>query len=67
MCGIAGFLSNEVWKKNSDLSWIEQTIGPLSGMPVGSFEISTLRESVDHLIRAFRSIDGVFVSFFSSF
>ncbi len=53
MCGIAGFLSNEAWKRNSDLSWIEQTIGPLSGISAGSIEISTLRKSVDHMIRHF--------------
>ena len=53
MCGIAGFLSNEAWKRNSDLGWIEQTIGPLSGISAGSIEISTLRKSVDHMIRHF--------------
>lgn len=53
MCGIAGFLSNEVWKQDSDLSWIEEISTSLSRIPAGSSEIVKLRDPVDSLIKRF--------------
>ncbi|MHB8203603.1 MAG: SIS domain-containing protein, partial [Desulfomonilaceae bacterium] len=53
MCGIAGFLSNEAWKNDSDLNWVHQIADSLDGICRESFDIGQLRNSVDRLIKKF--------------
>ncbi|MGC8603376.1 MAG: SIS domain-containing protein, partial [Desulfomonilaceae bacterium] len=53
MCGIAGFLSSEEWKNNSDVSWVKQLADSLALIYADTIDSAQLRRCVDTLINKF--------------
>ncbi len=53
MCGIAGFLSNEAWKSDSNLGWVQKITESLDKIYRESSDMGKLRNSVNYLIEKF--------------
>ncbi len=53
MCGIAGFLSNEEWKVDIELEWIEEIHNSILSILNEPKDLAELRDPVNRLIVEF--------------